>query len=137
MLTASFLVKDLRIHWTRGAEWFADTLVDADLANNCVSWQWVAGSGADAAPYFRIFNPELQGRKFDPAGDYVRRWVPEVAGLPGQHIHAPYRAPADVLSSAGVQLGESYPRPIVDHRQARIEALRAYEHITSSGATRK
>lgn len=129
MVAASFLIKHLMIDWRRGAEWFEDTLVDADLAVNRASWQWVAGSGADAAPYFRIFNPVLQGEKFDPAGEYVRRYVPELAGLDARYIHRPWEAPSDVLAKAGIDLGNSYPRPIVDHAEARARALAAYEEI--------
>ena len=109
MIVASFLVKHLLIPWQTGADWFLDTLVDADLANNAASWQWVAGCGADAAPYFRIFNPMLQGAKFDPDGDYVRRWVPELAKLEGADIHAPWEAPPLALKSAGIVLGDTYP----------------------------
>ncbi|MBB5519212.1 cryptochrome/photolyase family protein [Amphiplicatus metriothermophilus] len=127
MIAASFLVKDLLIDWRRGAAWFWDTLIDADPANNSASWQWVAGCGADAAPYFRIFNPVAQGEKFDPQGDYVRRFVPELAKMPPEHIHAPWRAPPDVLDKAGVVLGKSYPEPILDHAAARKRALAAYE----------
>ena len=129
MVAASFLIKHLMIDWRRGAEWFEDTLVDADLAVNRASWQWVAGSGADAAPYFRIFNPVLQGEKFDPAGDYVRRYVPELAGLDARYIHRPWEASSDALASAGVTLGKSYPKPIVGHADARARALAAYEEI--------
>jgi deoxyribodipyrimidine photo-lyase len=129
MVVASFLVKDLLIAWQAGARWFWDTLVDADLANNTLGWQWSAGCGADAAPYFRIFNPVLQGLKFDPQGDYVRRWVPELAALPDRWIHKPWEAPPEVLSTAGVQLGQAYPTPIVDHRQARDHALAALATI--------
>ncbi|MDP3545418.1 MAG: deoxyribodipyrimidine photo-lyase, partial [Phreatobacter sp.] len=125
MVVASFLVKHLRIDWRAGERWFWDTLVDADPANNPASWQWVAGSGADAAPYFRIFNPMLQGTKFDPQGAYVRRWVPELAGLPDEAIHAPWQASRPVLDRAGVRLGETYPHPIVDHDAARGAALAA------------
>ncbi|MBA4210217.1 MAG: deoxyribodipyrimidine photolyase, partial [Parvibaculum sp.] len=121
--------KHLLIDWRRGAEWFEDTLVDADLAVNRASWQWVAGSGADAAPYFRIFNPVLQGEKFDPAGDYVRRYVPELAALDARYIHRPWEAPHDVLAKAGIALGKSWPEPIVDHGRARARALAAYEEI--------
>ncbi len=130
MIVASFLCKHLLIPWQDGARWFLDTLVDADLASNQTSWQWVAGSGADAAPYFRIFNPILQGQKFDPEGDYVRRYVPELAALPTAHIHAPWLAPKSVLAEAGVALGKSYPLPIVDHAAARGRALAAYEAIS-------
>lgn len=132
MIVASFLTKHLLVSWQSGARWFWDTLVDADLANNSCSWQWVAGSGADAAPYFRIFNPTLQGRKFDAAGEYVRRWVPELAGLPDKYLHEPATAPADVLAQAGVELGRTYPEPMVDHREARESALAAYGSIRSS-----
>jgi deoxyribodipyrimidine photo-lyase len=127
MIVASFLTKHLRLPWTLGAGWFADTLVDADVANNTLGWQWTAGCGADAAPYFRIFAPVLQGRKFDPAGEYVRRWVPELAALPAKFIHAPWEAPDAVLAEAGVRLGATYPRPIVDHAAARAEALQAFQ----------
>lgn len=125
MIAASFLVKHLRLSWREGAAWFWDTLVDADLASNTLGWQWTAGCGADAAPYFRIFNPFLQGEKFDAAGDYVRRWVPELARMPAEFIHQPWTAPMDVLASAGVQLGANYPQPIVDHGEARAAALAA------------
>lgn len=127
MVAASFLVKDLLIDWRRGAEWFWDTLVDADLANNSMGWQWVAGCGADAAPFFRIFNPVTQGEKFDREGTYVRRWVPELAQLPSRYIHAPWRAPDHVLRAAGVLLGQTYPEPIVDHAFARDRALAALQ----------
>jgi deoxyribodipyrimidine photo-lyase len=125
MVAASFLVKDLLIPWQEGARWFWDTLVDADLANNTLGWQWVAGCGADAAPYFRIFHPVLQGEKFDAEGNYVRHWIPELASLPNQWIHKPWQAPAEVLQAAGVQLGRSYPQPLVDHAEARERALQA------------
>ncbi len=132
MVVASFLVKHLRIHWRQGEEWFWDTLVDADPANNAGNWQWVAGCGFDAAPYFRIFNPILQGEKFDTDGRYVRRWVPEVADLPDKYLHKPWEAPADVLEDAGVRLGETYPSPIVDHKTARQAALDAYDTVKKS-----
>ena len=132
MVVASFLTKHLLIHWRAGAKWFWDTLLDADLANNSCSWQWVAGSGADASPYFRIFNPTAQSEKFDPQGSYVRRWVPELAKLPDQYLHRPWRAPADVLADAAVVLGETYPEPIVDHRAAREAALAAYAQVKSA-----
>lgn len=129
MLAASFLTKHLLIPWQEGARWFWDTLVDADLANNTLGWQWTAGCGADAAPYFRIFNPFSQGEKFDPQGDYVRRYVPELAGLPNRWLHRPWDAPVQVLRDAGVRLGETYPEPVVDHFAARDRALAAYETI--------
>lgn len=129
MIAASFLVKDLLIPWQRGAAWFWDTLVDADLANNAAGWQWVAGSGADAAPYFRIFNPVTQGETFDPQGRYVRQWVPEIAGLPDAVIHQPWKASADALKRAGVTLGETYPLPMVDHKVSRARALAAYDTV--------
>ena len=127
MIVASFLVKDLLIAWQEGAAWFWDTLVDADLANNTLGWQWTAGCGADAAPYFRIFNPVRQGEEFDPNGDYVRRWVPELGNAPSEWIHKPWEAPAGSLADAGVELGTTYPRPIVDHREARVRAIKALE----------
>lgn len=127
MITASFLIKHLRIDWREGQAWFWDTLVDADLANNAASWQWVAGSGADAAPFFRIFNPITQGERFDPDGAYIRRWCPELAELETKYIHAPWEAPEDALQSAGIELGADYPYPIVDHKTARQDALDAYE----------
>jgi deoxyribodipyrimidine photo-lyase len=126
MVVASFLVKHLLVHWLEGARWFWDTLVDADLANNTLGWQWTAGCGADAAPFFRIFNPVAQGERFDADGRYVRRWVPALARLPNRWIHRPWEAPAGVLAEAGVRLGENYPRPIVDHAAARARALDAW-----------
>jgi deoxyribodipyrimidine photo-lyase len=129
MIVGSFLVKHLRLPWQRGAEWFWETLLDADLASNTLGWQWSAGCGADAAPYFRIFAPVLQGRKFDTDGAYVRQWVPEISGLPDKYLHAPWEAPAEVLTSAGVTLGESYPNPVVDHAEARAAALAAYQTL--------
>jgi len=129
MICASFLVKYLLIPWQKGAAWFLDTLVDADPANNSASWQWVAGCGADAAPYFRIFNPVLQGEKFDPAGDYVRAFVPELARMPSDFIHKPWSAPQSILSASAVVLGETYPLPIVDHSFARERALSAFASL--------
>jgi deoxyribodipyrimidine photo-lyase len=126
MVAASFLVKHLLIPWQDGAAWFLDTLVDADLANNTLGWQWVAGCGFDAAPYFRIFNPVTQGEKFDPSGDYVRSWVPELRNLSSKWIHQPWMAPPLDLAAAGVRLGDNYPLPIVDHAQARAAALEAF-----------
>lgn len=120
MIVGSFLVKDLFIHWIKGARWFWDTLVDADLANNTLGWQWIAGSGPDAAPYFRIFNPVLQGKKFDPEGAYIRKWVPELVNVPKRWIHSPWESPEKALD---------YPPPIVDHSEARNKALAAYQRI--------
>lgn len=126
MIAASFLIKHLLIDWRVGAAWFWDTLLDADLANNSASWQWVAGSGADASPYFRIFNPTAQGERYDAAGAYVRRWVPELADLPDDVLHRPWEAAPGVLRGAGVELGGAYPQPIVDHAGARQRALAAF-----------
>jgi deoxyribodipyrimidine photo-lyase len=130
MIAGSFLVKHLLTSWRDGERWFWDTLVDADLASNSASWQWVTGCGIDSQPFFRVFNPVLQGRKFDPGGAYVRRWVPELARLPDAHIHAPWEAPAEVLDAAGVVLGRTYPAPIVDLGKGRARALDAYRDIT-------
>lgn len=132
MVVASFLVKHLLIPWQDGAAWFLDTLVDADLANNTMGWQWVAGCGVDAAPYFRVFNPVRQGQKFDPRGEYVRRWVPELRRLPSEHIHEPWNTPPVVLAAAGVRLGRTYPRPIVDHAEARSAALEALAEMKAA-----
>jgi deoxyribodipyrimidine photo-lyase len=132
MVAASFLVKHLLIPWQEGAAWFLDTLVDADLANNTMGWQWVAGCGVDAAPYFRVFNPMVQGERFDPDGTYVRTWVPELSGLPAKWIHEPWAAPAAELAAAKVVLGRTYPRPIVDHAEARARALRAFAEMKRS-----
>ena len=134
MIVGSFLVKDLLVPWQQGEAWFWDTLVDADLANNAASWQWVAGCGADAAPYFRVFNPITQGEKFDPEGDYVRTWVPELAKLPNEFLHHPWDASEGTLRAAGVQLGVNYPKPIVDHGAARKRALAAFEEIKKGAA---
>jgi len=129
MIVASFLIKHLLIDWRYGEQWFWDTLVDADLANNSASWQWVAGCGADAAPYFRIFNPQLQGEKFDPDGVYVKQWLPELKHLPKKFIHSPWDAPELVLKESSIELGNDYPHPIVDHIAARDRALSAFEDI--------
>lgn len=133
MIVASFLIKDLLVDWRRGEAWFWDTLVDADLASNAQNWQWVAGSGADASPYFRIFNPVTQGQKFDAQGRYVRRWIPELARVPDKWIHAPWTAPPEVLRDARVRLGHDYPRPIVDHAEARDRALAALKAVSGGG----
>ncbi len=129
MVVASFLTKHLLIHWHSGARWFWDTLVDADLANNTLGWQWTAGCGVDPAPYFRVFNPVAQGDRFDPKGRYVRRWIPEIASLPDRFLHRPFEAGAGVLAQAGVRLGENYPRPLVEHKAARERALAAYDRV--------
>ncbi|MBX3455542.1 deoxyribodipyrimidine photo-lyase [Ferrovibrio sp.] len=129
MIVASFLVKHLGQDWRNGEAWFWDTLVDADAANNAASWQWVAGSGADAAPYFRIFNPMLQGERFDPAGVYIRRWLPELSALPDAWLHKPWAAPESVLRAAKLALGKDYPHPVVDHATAREKALAAFASL--------
>ncbi len=133
MVVASFLTKHLLLPWQAGEDWFWDTLVDADLASNSCSWQWVAGSGADAAPYFRIFNPTAQGEKFDKQGEYIRHWVPELARLPDKFLHEPANAPPLVLQEAGVEIGVDYPAPMVDHKAARQAALDAYQEIRKAG----
>ena len=130
MITASFLIKDLLVPWHTGEAWFWDTLVDADLANNAGGWQWVAGCGIDAAPYFRIFNPVAQGEKFDPRGEYIRRWIPEIARLPDALIHRPWQASAGQLTDAGVRLDRDYPLPIIDHAVARERALAAFAKVS-------
>lgn len=129
MIVASFLCKHLLLPWQRGAEWFWDTLVDADLSSNTLGWQWTAGCGADAAPYFRIFNPITQGEKFDPDGEYIRSWVPELEKLPTKWLYQPWEAPDEVLEEAEVKLGDIYPKPIVEHSEARQKALDAYDEI--------
>jgi deoxyribodipyrimidine photo-lyase len=123
MIAASFLIKDLKIHWIEGAKFFWETLFDADLANNTLGWQWVAGSGPDAAPYFRIFNPTLQSKKFDPEGHYIRKFVPELKDMPTQYIHAPWEALAPP---------KNYPQPLVDHAQERLSALKASKEFLNS-----
>ena len=129
MIVGSFLVKDLLIDWRHGMKWFWDTLVCADPASNTAGWQWVAGCGADAAPFFRIFNPVSQGERFDPDGDYVKRHVPELSALPKKYIHKPWEAPRKVLDEAGITLGTDYPHPVVDHGERRKEALARFEAI--------
>ena len=131
MIVASFLIKHLMLDWRHGEAWFWDTLCDADPASNAASWQWVAGSGADAAPYYRIFNPFTQGEKFDPEGIYVRQFIPELAGLPNAFIHRPWEAPPHILARAGVRLDETYPRPIVSHTMARERALAAFQALSA------
>jgi len=129
MIVSSLLVKQLLQSWVHGERWFWDTLVDADLASNTLGWQWSGGCGADAAPYFRIFNPMTQGKKFDPEGDYVRKWVPELADLPTKYVHEPWEAPDGVLEAAGVRLGDDYPKPLIDHQAGRKRALAAFEEV--------
>ena len=129
MIVGSFLTKDLLIDWREGERWFWDTLVDGDIASNTAQWQWIGGSGADAQPFFRIFNPITQSEKFDKDGTYIRRFVPELKDLPAKAIHAPWEADADVLKKAGVTLGKTYPKPLVDHGKARKRALAAYDKV--------
>lgn len=131
MVVSSLLVKHLLQDWREGASWFWDTLVDADLASNTLGWQWSAGCGADAAPYFRVFNPITQGKKFDAEGDYVRKWVPEIDKLPNKFIHEPWEAPVGILEYAGVELGKDYPKPIIDHKEGRERALAALDQFKS------
>jgi len=129
MIVASFLVKNLLIHWHKGERWFWDCLFDADLANNSASWQWVAGSGADAAPYFRIFNPVTQGVKFDVDGQYTKQYVPELKDMPNKYLFSPWEAPDDVLNKANVVLGGNYPKPIIDIKESREKALYSFSLI--------
>ena len=129
MIVASLLTKNLLLRWQDGARWFWDTLVDADLANNSLGWQWTAGCGADAAPYFRVFNPVLQGERFDPRGDYVRHWVPELGGLPAKWVHRPWEAPEQILREAGVVPDGNYPLPIVDLGASRRRALDVWAQV--------
>lgn len=134
MIVGSFLIKDLLIHWHEGEAWFWDCLVDADLASNSASWQWIAGCGADAAPYFRVFNPITQSEKFDPEGDFIREWVPEIQHLPTKYLHSPWTAPENTLKGANIILGQTYPKPIVDHAEARKIALDAFEELKQISA---
>jgi deoxyribodipyrimidine photo-lyase len=134
LIAASFLVKHLLLDWREGEAWFWDTLVDADPANNPASWQWIAGSGVDASPYFRIFNPVLQGERFDPEGEYVRRWVPELSKLPTRYVHHPWAAPVKTLADAGVALGRDYPRPVIEHAAGRARALAAFAEMRDATA---
>jgi deoxyribodipyrimidine photo-lyase len=129
MIVGSFLVKNLLLHWHHGERWFWDCLIDADLASNSASWQWVAGCGTDAAPYFRIFNPVTQGQKFDAAGLYTRKFVPELRHMPDQYLFNPWEAPANILHSAGLELGSNYPKPIVDLKESRNRALEAFASL--------
>lgn len=129
MIVASFLTKHLLIDWRKGEKWFWDTLVDADPANNTAGWQWVAGSGADASPYYRIFNPIIQGKKFDSDGEYVKKYVPELKNLDPKYIHAPWETPQDVLKSISLELGRDYPKPIIEHSFARNRALKTYDQM--------
>ena len=129
MIVGSFLVKNLLLHWHEGEKWFWDCLVDADLASNSAGWQWIAGCGADAAPYFRIFNPITQGLKFDPDGHYIRKFVPEISQLPNKYLFNPCEAPSDVLKKANINLGENYPKPIVDIKISRERALSAFAKL--------
>lgn len=129
MIVGSFLVKNLLLHWHEGEAWFWDCLVDADLASNSASWQWIAGCGADAAPYFRIFNPVLQGLKFDSTGEFVRQFIPELAELPNKYLFTPWEAPEKILSDAGIQLGKTYPKPIVNLKESRERALAAFSNL--------
>ena len=132
MIVGSFLVKNLMIHWKYGQEWFWDTLVDADIASNSASWQWVAGTGADAAPYFRIFNPVTQSKKFDPNGDYIKKYIPELKNIPSKYIHLPSELETDSLSSYGIKLDHNYPKPIVDLSITRERALDAFKKLSKS-----
>ena len=133
MVVASFLIKDLLIDWREGEKWFRDTLVDIDRASNAMNWQWVAGCGADASPWFRIFNPVRQGETFDPDGAYVRRYCPELATLPDKYVHRPFEAPQAVLEKAGITLGKTYPQPLVAHDVARERALAAFRSLPKAG----
>ena len=125
-------MKNLLIDWRKGEKWFWNCLVDADLANNSMSWQWVAGCGYDAAPYFRIFNPLAQSEKFDPEGSYIKQYVPELRFLPPAYVAAPWQAPAHVLASSGVVLGTTYPHPLVDLHTSRLRALEAFTALSTS-----
>ena len=131
MVVGSFLVKNLLLHWHKGEEWFWDCLIDADLASNSASWQWIAGCGADAAPYFRIFNPITQGLKFDSEGEYTKKYIPELRDLPNKYLFNPWEAPIEILEKANVILGENYPFPIVDIKESREKALEAFSSTKS------
>ena len=129
MIVGSFLVKNLLVDWRRGEEWFWDNLFDADMANNSAGWQWVGGSGADAAPYFRIFNPITQGIKFDPEGEYTRHFLPVLSKLPSKFLFNPWDAPTDMREQASVFLGKNYPYPIIDVKESRQKALEAFKSL--------
>ena len=129
MIVRSFLVKNLRLDWRKGERWFWNCLFDADLANNSASWQWVVGCGADAAPYFRIFNPVTQGEKFDSEGHYVRKFVPELEKIPLKYLFSPWEAPQSILDHFDIRLGETYPKPIIDLKQSRLDALEAFSSL--------
>jgi len=133
MITASFLTKELLIDWREGESWFMRHLVDGDPAANSGGWQWTAGVGTDAAPYFRIFSPILQGRRFDPRGDYVRRWIPELSGVPDRYAHAPWEMPEEIQRKAGCVIGRDYPARIVDRAMARSRAVAAYQRSLQNG----
>jgi deoxyribodipyrimidine photo-lyase len=138
MVTASFLIKNLLVDWRQGASWFWDCLVDADLASNSASWQWVAGCGTDASPYFRVFNPIIQGEKFDSQGEYTKHYLPELKELPNKYLFKPWEAPPEILKKAHITLGENYPLPIVEIKESRIKALEAYgiaKSLSSDGLT--
>jgi deoxyribodipyrimidine photo-lyase len=129
MIVASFLVKHLRIHWLEGEKYFRNTLLDFNIANNVSGWQWVAGTGADAAPYFRIFNPILQGEKFDAKGDYIKKWCPELKNIPNEFLHKPWQMPEELQKEKNIILGKTYPLPIVKHEEARNLALKAFQDL--------
>ena len=127
MIVGSFLTKNLFLHWKLGERWFWQNLFDADLASNSASWQWVAGCGVDASPYFRVFNPVMQGQKFDASGSYIKSYVKELEHLPSKHVFKPWEAHKDLLNTAGIKLGQSYPYPIVDLQQSRQKAIEEYK----------
>ena len=129
MITASFLVKDLLVDWRLGREWFEQTLFDHDIANNSAGWQWVAGSGTDAAPYFRIFNPSLQSERFDKEGKYIKKWIPELENIPSKYVHSPWICSSSDLEIYNIELGKTYPLPIVNHKAARDRALKLYKKL--------
>jgi deoxyribodipyrimidine photo-lyase len=134
MVVGSFLVKNLLLDWRHGERWFWDCLVDADLASNSASWQWIAGCGADAAPYFRIFNPVTQGEKFDPDGQYIKEFIPELKDLPIKYLFSPWEAPKEILDNANITLGKDYPEPIIDLKSSREKALDAFKSLKKEEA---